>query len=282
MSDLEGHHGFGAAAEGVPPDAQDVVLTFVETKLRSPGPRSPSLARHRRIRISPRISDEEIEMSVNEPSHDDIAAFVDQSCLKPDAVMADIDAACDEALQLRYRGLVVPSGAVSHAKRRLTDSGVRVVCVVGFPHGTQAPDVKANEAMRAAALGADEVDYVISIGAALEGDTRYLREEGVAILRQTRGKLVKAILEVGYLNEEQTYNSARMLAEAGMHYVKTCTGYGPGVCTAEIVRLLCRAVGDKALVKASGGIKEKWQAIEMIEAGAAVIGTSHGSTVCVV
>jgi deoxyribose-phosphate aldolase len=91
---------------------------------------------------------------------------------------------------------------------------------------------------------------------------------------------VKAILEVGFLNEEQQYNAARVLSEAGMHYVKTCTGFGPGVCTADTVRLLVRAVAGRSLIKASGGIKEKWQALEMIEAGAAVIGTSHGPAIC--
>jgi deoxyribose-phosphate aldolase len=213
-------------------------------------------------------------------AHNEVAPFIDQSCLKPDMIVADVDTACDEALHYQFRGLVVPSGAVTHAKRRLMNSNVRVVCVVSFPHGTQAPDIKAAEALRAATMGADEIDYVISIGAALEGDLRYLREEGVAIMRQARGKLVKAILEIGYLNEEQMYNAARSLAEAGMHYVKTCTGYGPGVCTADAIRLLSRAVGGKSLVKASGGIKEKWQAIEMLEAGAAVIGTSHGPSIC--
>jgi deoxyribose-phosphate aldolase len=211
---------------------------------------------------------------------EELAAFIEQACLQPDAVLADIDAACDEALARKFRGVVVPSGAVSHTKRRLLDTGVRVVCVVGYPNGTEAPDIKAHEAMRCAAMGADEIDYVISIGAAKEGDLRYIREEGVAIMRQTRGKLVKAILEVGYLNEQQTYNTARALAEAGMHYVKTCTGFGPGVCTADVVKLLARAVAGRALIKASGGIKEKWQAIEMLEAGAAVIGTSHGPAIC--
>lgn len=210
----------------------------------------------------------------------ELAPFIDHSCLRPEAVVPDIERCCDEALTYRFRGLVVPSGAVAHAKRRLMNTGIKVVCVVGFPHGTQSPDIKAHEATRAAAMGADEVDYVISIGAALEGDLRFVREEGIAIIRQTRGKLVKAILEIGFLTEEQKYHTARALAEAGVHYVKTCTGFGPGVCTAEDVQLLVRAVGGKALVKASGGIKEKWQAIEMLQAGAAVIGTSHGPSIC--
>jgi deoxyribose-phosphate aldolase len=210
----------------------------------------------------------------------DLAPYLDHSVLRPDAVARDIDQGCDDALIFRFRGLCIPSGAAAHAKRRLLDTGVKVVSVVGFPHGTAAPDVKAHEAMRAAAMGADEIDYVISIGAAIQGDVRFLQEEAVAILRQTRGKLVKAIVEVGCLDPAQAIRSARALADAGVHYVKTCTGFGPRNCTADDVRLLVGAVAGKALVKAAGGIRERWQAVEMIQAGAAVVGTSQGPAMC--
>ncbi len=210
----------------------------------------------------------------------DLAPFIDHSCLRPNATTTDVDRACTEALAHRLRGVVVPGVAVSHAKRRLMDSGVKVVSVVGFPHGTSAPDVKAHEAMRAAANGADEIDYVIAIGAAVAGDLRTVREECVGIIRQTRGKLIKAILEIGFLDEKQRADTARALAEAGVHYVKTCTGFGPGSCAVDDVRLLVDAVQGKALVKASGGIRERAQAIEMLRAGAAVVGTSNGPAIC--
>ena len=128
----------------------------------------------------------------------------------------------------------------------------------------------------AAAMGADEIDYVISIGAALENNFRYIREEGVAIVRATRGKLVKAILEAGFLNEEQKFECARVLADARIPYIMTCTGFGPGQATVEDVRLLAHAVQGNALVKASGAIRERSQVVEMLTAGAAVVGTSHG------
>lgn len=210
----------------------------------------------------------------------DLASFIDHSVLRPDVRSHDIDAACDAALLHRFRGIVVPTGAVHHAKRRLMNTGIKVVATVAFPHGNQAPDVKAHEAMRAAALGADEIDYVISIGAALDDDLKYLREEALAIIRQTRGKIVKAILEVGYLGEKQRFESARALAATGIPYVKTCTGFGPGMARAEDVALLCKAVDGKALVKASGGIRTREQVIEMLQAGAAVVGTSHSVEIC--
>ncbi len=210
----------------------------------------------------------------------DLAAFIDHSCLRPDIRAADVDRACDEALKFRFRGVVVPGAHVAQARHRLADSGIKVVSVVAFPHGTSAPEVKAHEAMRAAATGADEIDYVISIGAAIDGDLRFLREEAIAVIRQTRGKLLKAILETGYLDDAKKAASALALAEAGVHYVKTCTGFGPAPCTADDVRLIARAVTGKALVKAAGGIRTREQAIEMLQAGAAVLGTSHGPTIC--
>lgn len=210
----------------------------------------------------------------------DIAQFIDQSVLSPDVRQHQVNAVCDAALLYRFRGVVVPSGTVHHAKRRLINTGIKVVATVSFPHGTQAPDVKAHEAMRAAAIGADEIDYVISIGAALDDDWKYLREEALAIIRQTRGKIVKAILEVGYLGEKQRFEAARTLAQTGIPYVKTSTGFGPGGATPEDVMLLCRAVAGKALIKASGGVRTREQCIALLEAGAAVIGTSHGPEIC--
>jgi deoxyribose-phosphate aldolase len=210
----------------------------------------------------------------------ELAPFVDQSVLRPDTRPQDVDAACDAALLYRFRGVVVPTGFVHHAKRRLLNTGIKVVATVAFPHGNQAPDVKAHEAMRAAALGADEVDYVIAIGAALDDDLRFLREEANAVIRQTRGKIVKAILEVGYLSEKQRFDTARALAETGVPYVKTCTGFGPGSATVEDVQLLARAVAGKSLVKASGGVRTREQCVALLQAGAAVVGTSSGPAIC--
>jgi deoxyribose-phosphate aldolase len=210
----------------------------------------------------------------------ELAAFLEHSVLRPDSRARDVDAACDAALVYRFRGVCVTSGAVAHAKRRLLDTGIKVVATVGFPHGTSAPDIKAHEAMRASAMGADEVDYVISVGAALDGDWKFLFDEAVAVIRGTRGKIQKAILEVGFLNVEQICYAARTVVDAGIPYVKTCTGFGPSDATVEDVRLLVEAVGGRALVKAAGGVRDREHALALLAAGAAVVGTSRGPQLC--
>ncbi len=211
----------------------------------------------------------------------DLPPFIDHAVLRPDAVRENVTSACNAALNYGFRGVVVPTGAVSQAKRILGSSEVKVIATVAFPHGTMAPDVKVQEASRAIALGADEIDYVICVGAALENDFHYLQQEAAAIVRAVRGKLVKAILEISYLPDATRLHAAKATVDGGVHYVKTSTGFGPGGgTTAEDVRQLLRATTGRALVKASGGIKEKWQAMELLAAGAAIIGSSNGPGLC--
>lgn len=210
----------------------------------------------------------------------ELAAFIDHSVLRPESRIEDVDRACEDALFYRFRGVVVTSSAVTHARRRLMDSGVKVVSVVGFPHGTEAPDVKAHEAMRACAMGADEIDYVISIGAAIDGDMKFLTEEAVAVTRSARGKMVKAILETGYLQPDVVLAVTEALVHAGLPYIKTCTGFGPRGTTAGEVRAIVEVIAGRALVKASGGVRTADDVIAMLSAGAAVVGTSRGPQIC--
>jgi deoxyribose-phosphate aldolase len=210
----------------------------------------------------------------------ELAPFLDYSVLRPSTQQREVDRACDAALLYRFRGLVVPSAAVTHAKRRLVDSGIKVVSVVGFPHGTSAPDIKAHEAMRASAMGADELDYVISIGAALDGDFKFLFEEAVAVIRSTRGKIVKAILETSYMPPDIWTQAARTLVDAGIPYIKTCTGFGPAGTTVGEVATLAAAIQGRALIKASGGVHTADDVVALLQAGAAIVGTSRGPQIC--
>ncbi len=213
------------------------------------------------------------------PGHD-LAAFIDHSVLAPNTRSADISAACAAALQFNLRSIVVTSGFVGQAKRLLTDSQIGVVSVVAFPHGTSGPDTKVYEATRAVELGADEIDYVISIGAALDDDLRFLTEEARAICRAVPGHGVKAILETGYFTDERMFAVAGAVLDGGVAVVKTSTGYGPRGATEDDVRILARAAANRGFVKASGGISDRARAMSMLNAGASLIGTSHGPAIC--
>ncbi|HLV08653.1 MAG TPA: 2-deoxyribose-5-phosphate aldolase, partial [Halanaerobiales bacterium] len=63
---------------------------------------------------------------------------------------------------------------------------------------------------------------------------------------------------------------------AGADFIKTSTGFADYGATVEAVSLIRKTVGRDIGVKASGGIKNYEQALNMLDAGANRIGTSSG------
>jgi deoxyribose-phosphate aldolase len=135
-------------------------------------------------------------------------------------------------------------------------------------------EVKRRAVEEAIADGADEVDYVVNIGMLKGGLLDYVVREAREVLKGAGGRVVKAIIEVGYLTVEEMESVAVRLAEAGVHYVKTCTGYGPRGVTVEDVFVLKRALRGRAGIKAAGGVRDLRAAQALIDAGADIIGTS--------
>ena len=90
---------------------------------------------------------------------------------------------------------------------------------------------------------------------------------------------VKVILETGYLTDEQIVEACKIAEQAGAHFVKTSTGFGPGGASVHHVRLMRNSVSDHVQVKASGGIRDYQTAVAMIEAGASRLGTSSGAAI---
>ncbi|NLZ33131.1 MAG: deoxyribose-phosphate aldolase [Firmicutes bacterium] len=206
----------------------------------------------------------------------DLARYIDHTLLKPEATAKDIARLCDEARRYNFAAVCVNPVYVDHACRLLRGSGVRVCTVVGFPLGASTPAAKAFEAGEAVARGADEIDMVIHVGALKSGDVKHVREEIAAVVEAARGRTVKVILETGLLTDEEKIAACRAAKEAGAHFVKTSTGFGPGGATAADVRLMREAVGAGMGVKAAGGIRTREAALEMIAVGATRIGTSSG------
>jgi deoxyribose-phosphate aldolase len=138
--------------------------------------------------------------------------------------------------------------------------------------------MKAAEAEAALNDGADEVDMVMNIGAFKAGLYEVVEREirAVASVVHDYGGVLKVILETGYLTPEEIAKASLIAVGAGADFVKTSTGYGPRGAAVEDVEIMRRAVGDRAGVKAAGGIRSAQQALAMIKAGANRIGSSHG------
>lgn len=206
--------------------------------------------------------------------------YIDHTLLKADATAQAIGKLCAEARQYGFYSVCVNSVWVPACIRALEGSGVRVSAVVGFPLGANVSEAKAFEAARAAELGATDIDMVMNVGALLSGDVNAVREDIRAVVDAVKEKaIVKVILETGYLNDEQKKSACQLAEQAGAHFVKTSTGFGPGGATVDDVKLMRAAVSPNVQVKASGGVRDFAAAAAMIEAGATRLGTSSGVTI---
>jgi deoxyribose-phosphate aldolase len=209
----------------------------------------------------------------------DLAKYIDQTLLRPDATRTDISKLCEEAKEFSFFAVSVNPCHVKQAVRELSSSNVVVASVVGFPLGANFTDIKIAEAQRLIAEGAEELDMVINVGALKDAETELVVEEIRSIVRIAGGKPVKVIIECDLLSNEEKRTATRACVEGGASFVKTCSGFvkdSRGATVVDIALIKLTLEGAPLGIKASGGIKTYDQAISLIEAGATRIGTSSG------
>ena len=205
-----------------------------------------------------------------------IALLLDHTLLKPEAGRAAIHQLCEEASAYGFASVCVNPVWVAEAAARLRQTPVRVGTVIGFPLGATTATAKRAEAAEVLRLGADELDLVLDIGGLKDGDDlRVLAGiRGVVELAHAAGARVKVILETALLTEEEKVRGCHLALRAGADFVKTSTGFAGGGATVADVALLRQTVGERAGVKASGGIRTCSQLLAMVAAGASRIGAS--------
>jgi deoxyribose-phosphate aldolase len=206
----------------------------------------------------------------------EIAAMIDHTLLKADAVPEQIRKLCAEAKEYNFASVCINPCYVSLAADELAGSGVKVCTVIGFPLGAATSQIKAEEAMLAVEQGAAEVDMVMNIGALKAGDYALVESDIRSVVRSAGRALVKVIIETFYLTDEEKIKATGIVANSGAAFVKTSTGFAGGGATVEDVRLMKETAGTLVQVKAAGGVRSYEDAMAMIEAGAARIGTSGG------
>jgi deoxyribose-phosphate aldolase len=203
-----------------------------------------------------------------------VARLIDHTLLKPEATRADVEALVAEAVELGTYSVCVSPSMLPLAVPE--GSGLKVAAVTGFPSGKHTSAVKAGEAAQAVSAGADEIDMVIDVGAARAHDFAAVQADIAAVRSAVPAPTVlKVIIESAALSDEQIVGACRAAVEAGADFVKTSTGFHPaGGATVEAVRLMAQTVGDRAHVKASGGVRTLDDARRMVAAGATRLGVS--------
>ena len=205
--------------------------------------------------------------------------YIEHTLLKQDAKKEEIIKLVEEARKYDFLGVCVNPSYVSLAKQYLKDTDIKVVTVVGFPLGQTTCESKVLETIDAIKNGADEIDMVLNSGKLKDNEFDYIVDEISKVKAACQGKNLKVILETDLLNPIEIKKACELCIKGGADFVKTSTGFvknGVGA-KAEDVKLMHETVKEAGLeVKASGGIRDKKAAIDMIEAGATRLGTSSG------
>lgn len=205
-----------------------------------------------------------------------IAKTIDHTVLKAIATHQQIVELCAEARSNGFASVCVNPCWVPLCIKELAGTAVLVCTVVGFPLGANATETKVAETKLAVKQGAREIDMVINIGAAKSADWRLVEEDIREVVKAAAPAIVKVIIETCYLSDPEKIRCCELAMKAGARFVKTSTGFGTGGATADDIRLMRNTVGDRMLIKASGGIRSHHDAIQMLEAGADRLGASSG------
>ena len=203
-----------------------------------------------------------------------VARYIDHTLLKPEATADDVTALIAEAIELGAYSVCVSPSMLPLRIPAGADLLVAVVC--GFPSGEHHSAIKAAEAALAIEQGADEIDMVIDLGAVKAGRFTAVQADIETVRASVPApKVLKVIIESAALTDAEIVAACQASVAAGADFVKTSTGFHPaGGATVHAVRLMKQTVGDRAQVKASGGVRSFDEALAMIEAGATRLGVS--------
>lgn len=196
--------------------------------------------------------------------------------VQPDAPREDVRRHCQTAAEYGFQAVMLQPCWVNLAREILRGSGVNVATAIAYPMGGETTAMKAALAREVVHLGVDEFDFQPNIGFLRSGMLKEFELEVRTIVEIAEGRQVKAMLEFGFLTDEERILSITLAEEAGVAYVKNSSGVGPGgsQATPEDIRFIQEHLSGKARIKASGRIRSYAQAIALFEAGAHLIGSS--------
>src|SRR5437870_13071433 len=208
----------------------------------------------------------------------DFGRHIDHTLLRPIGTTTDIRRLCTEAVEYGMAAVCVFPSYVPMAREILRESRVKIATVIAFPFGGTYTEIKEAEMRVSAARGADEMDFVINIAALKSGDDRAIEQEMEYLISKARtiGVRTKFIIETAYLTDEEKVRVCKVANRVKPDFMKTSTGYGPSGATVEDVRMMRSSLLPEIQIKAAGGIRSYAEALQLLQAGAARLGTSSG------
>jgi deoxyribose-phosphate aldolase len=203
----------------------------------------------------------------------EINTLIDHTNLKIDATDKDIEKLCREALEYKFRGVCVNPLWVPLVSKHLKKTSIKTISVCDFPLGSSLSRIRKKEADIVIRSGAEEIDLVMQI--TLLKSKKYgdiekdIRE--IANIVHPYGKL-KVIIEATLLSNEEITKATIIAENAGADFIKSGTGTNGPVTVAQVKQI---KNATRLPIKAAGGIKNIKRALELLKAGASVLGSSN-------
>jgi len=207
----------------------------------------------------------------------DLIKCIEHTNLKPDCTKEEIIQLCNEAITHGFYGVCVSPYFVQLAKKTTEKKTIKIITVVGFPLGYATVGAKVEEAKKAIIGGADEIDMVMNIAAFKSNDMQTVQNDiqSVVTVCHLQNKKVKVIIETAYLTDEEIIRACKVCEDCEVDFVKTSTGYASLGAEPRTVKLMRANLPAKIKIKAAGGINTNKQALELLLAGADVLGCSN-------
>ncbi len=185
----------------------------------------------------------------------------------------DVRTACEMAKTYGFRAVVAFPQHLGIIVDMLKDTHIRAQIPVGFPCGGVTTHVKCTEAEEGLRRGATDLDMVMNIAAFKAGNYQRVSQDIAAVMAVARPFNVpfKVIIEEGVLTDQEIVTAAKLVADSGADFVKTCTGFGPGRATVHNISLIKETVGDRIGIKASGGVASIEDGVAFMRAGATIV-----------
>ncbi|MFO7299732.1 MAG: deoxyribose-phosphate aldolase [Actinomycetes bacterium] len=206
----------------------------------------------------------------------ELAPYIQHTLIAVGTTRQQAEEHARQTIEYGFDAAMVAGSWVGLTASILEGTGIKVASALDFPTvGVMTSRGKAAEAEELVRLGAQEIDIGVQIGWLKSGDYDAFREDVAGVVRAA-GVPIKVMLELPLLTEDEKKAAIELSVEAGAAYLKNASSGAIEVANPDSIRYLVDHAPPGVKVKASGGIKTRQQVVELLEAGASLVGTSAG------
>ncbi len=220
-----------------------------------------------------------------EMTRKELAAYIDQSVLKPEFTQEEIRKYIQEGIDYGCRTVCINPSSLDIAAEMTKGTDTEICVVCDFPFGLSTTASKAQQAEEYCKRGdIFELDIVANYGWIRSGMWTEVEADIKAVCDACHkyGTAVKVIFETDTLTIEEVKKATEAAVAAGADFVKTSTGFFTGGksdgATVEVIQAMMDAAKGRCQIKGSGGIRDQEHFFKLIDMGIDRMGIGYRST----